>query len=338
MTRAALLPFCGDPFLLKTWLSCFEKWQDEIDVIYIIVNCVISPENKKYIESLLDPLVKKNKCVYLFFDKNLDHGPALDKALSICTKDLIMLVEEDGFIFKPNMVSQCFKFLEDGKADIIASPRGSCSREIYEKAEKVWGTPAQTPNFWPNFFFISRENLLKTDRHFHAKAWYKNDYIKELDLTITDDISPADTFVWASIQLRGMGLRVELMDQYHSRIEDIQDRDQIKGIFDRKCPWIHIGSLSGWQNVLFSPILQFRIGEVEEWERRAGAWLMFWEDAQNDLPENMKEFSREYKAGIDRLITEYTLSPARVKLRAELFRSLINPELHAKRQKEANKV
>lgn len=341
MTRAVFLPFTGDPFLLRTWLTCFDIWKDEIDKLYVMLNVDVPPEVYQDCASLLKKYCQQDiECkVFLLYENHLlDHGPALNEMLDICVEDLVLLVEEDGFIFKKGVVDKCFKMIEEGKTDIVASPRGSCSKEIYEKAEKIWGTPAQAPNFWPNFFFISCENLLRTDRHFHAKSWNKGDYIKELDLTITDEVAPADTFVWVSIQLRSMGLRVHLTEQYHSFIEDIQDKVQIRGIFDRKCPWVHIGSLSGWQNVLLSANLQFRLGEVEEWERRAGAWLMFWENSQGDLPESLKEYSDKYKSGIDRLINEYTLSPARVKERAEIYRELINPELHKNRQEAFNKI
>lgn len=332
MTRAALLPFTGDGLLLKTWLSCFEKWKDEIDHLYICLNGKISKECRDYIGNiLLYHSLPEGKITLLQEDHHIDHGPAINKLLDLCKEDLIMLIEDDAFVFQKGQVDKCFKLIESGTVDIVASERGCTTDEIIRVTGRKFG--CELPAFWPNFFFCKRTDLLKTDRHFQGKTWYKGDYIKELDHVLEDNIAPADTFVWASIQLRSLGLKVHLENQYHSYIEDIQDFTQIKGIFDRKCPWVHLGSLSGWQNVLFSANLQFRLGEVEEWERRTSAWLMFWEDAQEDLPEDMQEFSRQYKAGIDRLILEYTLSPTRVKLRTELYRQLINPELHAKRER-----
>lgn len=319
-SRCVLLPFCSDAILLVTWLRCFKIWEDEVDHLYICNNAIVDQSIRDWCVAQISD---SPKITMIQYERQLDHGPAINLLLDKCQENLVMLVEEDAFIFKKGQVDKCFKAIEEGQIDIVASARGSCSVEIQHRAETVWGTPAQTPNFWPNFFFISRENLLRTDRHFHAKAWYEGDYIKELGLTITDEVSPADTFVWASIQLRGLGLRVSLVDQYHSRMEDIEDRDRIRGVFDRKAPWVHIGSLSGWQNVLFGDKLQSRIGEIEEWERRCAAWLFLWEDAYDKVPESMKEFYKRYKAGIDRLITEYTLSPARVMLRVSLFRDLI---------------
>lgn len=316
---------------------CFDIWKDEVDVLYILINGQTTPDVNKYILSLLKKYPTE-KVIYLFIDHLIDHGPALDTMLDMCTEDYVMLVEEDGFIFKKGQVDKCFNLIEDDKTDIVASARGSCMPEVYNKAEKVWGTPAQTPNFWPNFLFIKKDNLLQTDRHFHAKNWNKGDYIKELDLTITDEVSPADTFVWVSMQLRAMGLRVTLVEQYHSYISDVQDVNQKKGLFDGICSWLHIGSLSGWQHCLMSDSLPPLLGETEEWERRVAAWLLFWEDAQEDLPSYLKDFSDKYKRGIDRMITEGELSLPRIKERVNLFRSLINPELYGKKLIEANRV
>src|SRR6266702_818592 len=332
MTRAVLLPSTGDPFLLRAWLKCFERWEDEVDKLYICINNREMQSNE--LGYILDLVTFNPKIHHQEYFLTLDHGPAINKMLDVCQEGAIMLAEDDALIFKKGQVESCFKRIQDNEVDVIGSARVSCAKEIYERAEEVWGTPPQAPNFWPNFFFILKKNLLQTDRHFHAKQWVRGDYIKELDLEITDEISPADTFVWASIQLRDMNLRAEIVDQYHSRPEDIQDKEQVLGIFDRKCPWVHIGSMSGWQFTLMSATLQPRLGSISEWERRAAAWLMVWEDAQEDLPESMQKFSNLYKSGIDRLITEYTLSPARVRLRTDLFRYLINPELYMKRLEE----
>ncbi len=317
------LPFTGDPFLLKKWLDCFEVWKEEVDSLYVIINAPLPTETGMYILKLLEKCHTK-KLSYEFVNHNVDHGPALNQMLEKCNEDLILLIEEDGFIFKKGQVDKCFKMIEDGEYDIVASPRGSCPQELWEAENKLWSeTPEQQPNFWPNFLFCKRSDLLRTDRHFSATAWKKGDYIPQLDHTVQSEVVPSDTFVWTSIQLRGLGLRVKLLEQYHAMVEDLEYKDKIEGVFDRKAPWIHFGSSSTWFNMLLNPELPEIHGTPQEWEVRAAYWLMCWQDAQEGLPESMKEFSEQYKTGIDRLIKEYTLSEARVRYRAELYRNLV---------------
>jgi hypothetical protein len=315
-SRGVLLPFTGDCFLLKKWLECFDKWQDEVDKLYVMINADVHWDTYRYCTDLLS----KYNAKILVEMHMIDHGPALNKLLDVCTEDLVLLIEEDGFIFKKGQVDKCFKLIESREFDIMGSERGSTTEEIIRVASRRFG--CEYPGFWPNFFFCKKEDLLKTNRHFQAMTWYRGDKIIALAHIIEDEIAPADTFVWASLQLRNMGLKVKLVPQYHSVIEDIQDHTQIKGIFDREAPWIHIGSLSGWQNVLLSANLAPRLGEVAEWGRRAAAWLLFWEDAQ-PVPDTMTEFSSKYRTGIMRLIDEYTLSFPQVNLRTNLYRQLL---------------
>lgn len=324
MTRAVFLPFTGDPFILKKWLSCFARWEEEVDLLYILENATMSPEVARYCWNITKPLIHKDKIYYLHEQRLIDHGPALNVMLERCLEDSILLVEEDGFIFKKGQVDKCFTEIETGDCDLIASPRGSCPEELWKAENRAWPeSPEQQPNFWPNFLFVKRSDLLRTDQHFAATQWKKGDFISQLSYTIKAEIVPSDTFVWASIQLRGMGLRIKLLEQYHAMVEDIEHKNMIAGVFDRKAPWIHIGSSSTWKSILFEKSIPKIHGKPEEWEPRAAMWLMCWEDAQEDLPAEMKTFSEQYKAGIDRLIKEYGLSEARVKYRVECYRNLL---------------
>jgi hypothetical protein len=322
MTKAVFLPSSGDPFLLYKWLSCLDVWKDEVDQLYLLVNANLSKETRSYIRTLIAPF--SEKVIYMEREHLIDHGPALKIMLDGCTEDLILLVEEDGMIFKKGIVEKCFKEIEDGEVDLIGSPRGSCPEELWSVENKLWPeTPEQQPNFWPNFLFVKREDLLKTDKHFAATSWEKGDFIPQLDHIIEAEVVPSDTFVWASIQLRGLGLRVKLLPQYHAMAEDLEHKDKIEGIFDRKAPWVHFGSSSTWSGILMGPDIPQIHGTPIEWEPRAALWLMCWDDAQETLPKYMQDFSTNYKAGIERLIQSYTLSASRVKYRAELYRTLL---------------
>lgn len=324
--RSAFLPFTGDPFCLKYFLNFCEKvWQDEVDELLIILNASVSDEVLHYCREI----TYKYDKVYLYeVEGSMDHGPAIDFLLNRSPEGSVMLVEEDATIFKKGEVDKCFKYIESGEYDLVGSPRGSCSQEIWDAAKTKWGLSYegygdQGPNFWPNFLFCKKEDLLKTNRHFQGKSWYKGERIDELDYIVKDEICSSDTFVWASLQLRNMGLRIKTVPQYHGYPHDLTDYASKANLWDGKCGWFHIGSLSGWNNVLFNQSLPVMAGSVEEWERRTQIWLQFWEEAQTDLPKEMEEFSKQYKAGIDRLIKEYNLSLDVIRQRQKIYSELL---------------
>ena len=219
-SRAAILPFPGDCFLLNYWLKFFDEvWGDEVDKLYIGFNSPIEETVLNYIKELCS---SRPKIVLDIQIQQMDHGPTIDRLLDLCNEDYIMLIEDDGFIFKRGIVDLAFSKLESGEFDIVAGKRGSCSFEILKKAQEVYGLDYegegdQGPNFWPNFFFCSKELLLKTDRNFSAKAWKRGERIESLGLTIAEEIANGDTFVNTSLQLRRLvpSGRIAYLNQYH---------------------------------------------------------------------------------------------------------------------------
>lgn len=220
MARIALLPTIGQTHILGEWFKSYENWQHEIDKLYINV-------------------------------AGSSHGGSLKEMMSWVKKDdILMFIEEDAIIFKTGIVEECFKEIEEGNYDALGSPRMSCHPEIAIAAKKKWkldytGFGDKGPNYWPNFFFCKVSDLLKTDLDFGAKSWKQGDYIKELDHTVKEKAISGDTFVWISIQLRAMGLKIKEIPQYHCSPYDLQDHQEKKNIFDGECPWFHLGSLAG---------------------------------------------------------------------------------------------
>src|SRR3989304_437118 len=115
-SRAALLPYPGDPFLLNYWLMFFDKfWGAEVDRLYIGFNSPIEETVLNYIKELCS---SRPKIILDIQIQQMDHGPTIDRLLDLCNEDYIMLIEDDGFIFKRGVVDLAFSKLESGEFDI----------------------------------------------------------------------------------------------------------------------------------------------------------------------------------------------------------------------------
>lgn len=347
MTRAAFLPFPGDPFLLHYWLKLFkDTWIDEVDRLYIAHNSSIEPEVAEYIEDLARRVVG-DKLTFLYTPRQTDHGLAINQMLDACQEDHVMLIEDDGFIFKKGVVDQLFLQLESGNFDVIGSKRGSCSLEILEAAKKKWdldysGYGDQGCNFWPCFFFTSRDLLIKTDRNFCAKGWKQGEMIDSIDYEVRPDVVVGDTFVNTSLQIRNMvpKNRIRCIPQWHGSPNDLEDFEKRVDLFSGNAFWCHIGSLSsGIGGVLcddFGHSLSRRDGEPayvhallpdccstdnekKEWERRIQWWLTFWENREVG---KIDYFAAEYRKAIDRVIVQYGLSIKNIRRRQKAYKAI----------------
>lgn len=354
-SRAAILPFPGDPFLLDYWLMFFDRfWAEEVDKLYIILNSPIEEPVREYIRALCK---ERSKIVLYEFPNQTDHGPCIDFALGKCSEKYVMLIEDDGFIFRKGIVDFAFTQLELGIADIVGSKRASCSVEICDKAKELYGLNYegegdQGPNFWPNFFFSSKELLLKTDRNFSAKSWKKSETIPALGHTVQEDLVNGDTFVNTSLQLRAMVPedRIRYIPQRHGHPDDEIHREQGKYLFDGRASWVHIGSLSSGVNGLLrddrnrelaqrttKPAepetklpLQYCQSNMEkrEFERRVQWWLSaieYFYAVDQPFSEAIKiaDFAKLYQSAIFQLIRQYRLSIKAIQRRQVIYKELM---------------
>lgn len=307
--------------------------------MYICYNSPIEQE----VVSAVKELTNDPKITLLYFPNYLDHGGSILKMLEVCQEEYIMLIEDDGYIFRPRAVKDGFEWIESGMADIVGSYRGSCALPIIEKAKEVWGTTNQGCNFWPNFFFIKKEHLLATDRNFNAKAWYKGDVVPGLNLVVDEEVWYGDTFVNTSLQLKGRGLRVHEVNQYHLNIDDELDAVRGRNVFDSAARWCHVGSLSSgiggflrdqylkplalrWQPVTgHEEYPKYANSEAErlELERRIAFWTMAYEQAVIDgLASKVNNFSFAYCSALSELIKHYDLQPKRIRRRINMYKEL----------------
>lgn len=347
--RAAILPLPGDPFLFTYWLHNFHTfWADEIGKLYIILNTPAEPVVVDYITKLC---ASDSRIDLTVLDQHIQHGDAINMALDKLTEKYIMLVEDDAYIFKKGIVTECFELLESGQYDIVGSKRGSCSTEIMQRAQDVWGISYdgegdQGPNFWPSYFFSRADTLRRTDRNFNSRAWKKGERILALnDYEVAVPLVVGDTFVNTSLQLHAMipEERIKYIPQYHAHPEDVKYFNEKKYLFDGKAPWTHIGSLSsGFSGVLmdqYGRSLSKRLREApkghtilppewcdvtaegarKEWERRIAWWdtfAKFYEGTE------LEEIHDLYNQAIVRVIEQYHLSTGNIRSFQRVYKTL----------------
>lgn len=325
MTRAAFISAGGDPFILLLSYKLFkERWYDEVDKLYICYNTSINQELVPFVEQRL----KDPKVEFIYVPQALSYGLPINKCLEKCSEDLIMLLEDDGYIYQRGVVGKHFKYIEGGEFDVIGSPRFSCALEVADAMKVKYnldysGEGDKGPNFWPNFFFCKRSDLLKTDLDFAPKMFPKGEYVKELDLTPETDLHN-DTFVWTGIQMRFLGLRFKEVPQHKASPTELEDKQfGINNWKERPYGWLHAGSLSVFvtylmlENYMPDPPNDFCLQELE-------TRISFWQLAV-ELEEysEIAEFKKHYLEGLEKTIKHYKMNENRINKKKLVYKQLL---------------
>lgn len=325
MSRAVFLSAGGDPFIslfaLKLWK---ERWYGEIDNFYINYNNHAGVPTS-VVSEFLSKASEDPKVHIIYHPKGIGNGRPITEMALISSDDLVMLLEDDGFIFTPGKVNRHFQQIESDLTDILGSPRGSCGTEIWEASKERYsldysGYGDMGPNWWPNFFFCKREDLLKTDLNFGSKSFTAGEYSKELDYTFKQ-VNHGDTFVWACMQLRALGLRSQSIPQFHASPYEADEQETKMGNWIGEEPyWLHGGSLStSWGGYLTGSLPDLTHDAARfEIETRVAFWTIC-----SDVIEGFDEFKKEYKAGIARLIDLGQLNRGRINKKIEIYRNLM---------------
>ena len=328
MSRSCLLSSSGDPFILLLVLKLFqERWYGEVDEFFVNINHPSKLFPQEVENELLGRLASDKKITFIYHHNGLGNGAPITEMLHICQRDNIMLLEDDGFIFSPGVVNDCFSLIESGETDIVGSPRGSCGMEIWEESKKKYnldysGYGDVGPNWWPNFFFCKRADLLRTDMNFASKEFKAGDYYKELDHTFKET-QYGDTFVWTCMQLRAMGLRSKSVPQHKADPYEIQNKELHEQNWhpsEQPFSWIHGGSLSaGWGGYLSGIIPQ---GQDDSSKREMESRCAFWSIA-SEVTEGFTEFKLKYQQGIIQLIANYGLDAGNVQKKITIYKQLM---------------
>lgn len=332
-SRAALLPTVGDPFLLTYWLDLYKaRWASEVDRLYILIN-TDNLDNHDY----LGTLTKYPNVELIIIPTQIEHGKAIDELVSRCREEYVMLIEDDAFIFNGSEIERCFSAIESGTFDLVGSKRGCTSSWLINQENQRWGINDQDiegdtgPNFWPNFLFTNKQNLLNTDCHFGAKSWEAGENVPIVNLP-APELTASDTFVWASMQLRNMNLKIGYVKQYHAAPEDLDHHLRNYNIFDGNACWLHAGSLSsGFGSLLSDRDLPTQIAQTDmekkEIERRIAFWSMFLDHyySRTDIPEaTLYDLAKKYADWIDRLFVAYHLDRKHVEKLKACYRELMS--------------
>jgi len=343
MTRVALLPTPGDPFLNKLWFTLFEsRWQNEVDKLYVLVNSRIEP---KVIAFLTKMYQSNPKVKFMYVDHMMEHGWALKELVLACKEDLVLLIEDDGMIFKSGAVKEQFDRIENGEVDVIGGQRQSSTPGIAIATMNKFSTGNMEAFLWPNFLFTKREYLMKTDLVFGSKGFKAGDKVPYLDWTTEQD-EVMDTFGWGAIQLRAQGLRISLMEQYHAMGNDLYSHSFGYRMWDGKAKWTHWGSLSGMMtNWLVDkkgrPLESRQFAQeknpyditnsdpmdnpdvVSDFESRIAHISLAFELTQEECNE-IDEFRSEYREAIKRVIQVFHLSNALIQGKMNIYKELFN--------------
>lgn len=326
MTKAVFLSAGGDPFIaslvIKLWQ---ERWYDEVDKFYVSYNNHAGVP-KEVVAEFMCNIVVDPKIHVIYHPEGVGNGVPITEMTQIAKEDLCMLLEDDGFIFKPEYVKKAFERIEDGWVDAVGSPRGSCGLEVTDAMVKKYsldisGLGDKGVNYWPNFFFCKIEDLRKTDMNFASKHFPKGSYFKELDHTFVED-NYGDTFVWGDIQMRYNGVRFGEIPQYHASPEEIEyyERGSDKWTSGTDIGWIHGGSLSsGWGGYISGRLPDVSTDQAkQEIETR----VAFWRIAV-DYTEGFEDFRWKYIAGLENLTAEAELSRDRIQKKYNIYRALL---------------
>ena len=327
MSRSVFLSSCGDPFLTLLSLKFFqERFYDEVDKFYINFNnhCDVP---KEVVGEFLQRASQEKKVHLIYHPTGIGNGMPITEMALISKEDLIMLIEDDGYIFEGGEVNRAFQQIESDLVDVVGSPRFSCGNEIGEASKKKYGLDYSAygdvgPNFWPCFFFVKRKDLLKTDLDFGSHTFQAGEYSKELEHTFKE-INHGDTMVWMSIQLRALGLRFGSVPQHKADVYEITSkRDNVMNWHPTQQPfkWIHGGSLSAG----YGGYLSGRLPDVsndsakQEMESRVAFWTIC-----SDVIDGFTEFKKEYKQGIENLIIGCSLDKERIRVKIKIYRDLM---------------
>lgn len=327
MSRAAFLSAGGDPFIALMVIKLFqERWYNEVDKFYINYNNHAGvPQD--VVSEFVSRVVKDPKIHLIYHPNGIGNGTPITEMTKIAKEDSVLLLEDDGFIFEPGAVNKCFQKIESDLTDIVGSPRFSCGKEIGEASKEKYnldysGYGDVGCNWWPNFFFCKREDLLKTDMNFGSITFKPGDYCGELNHTFKE-INHGDTFVWACIQLRALGLRSQSVPQHHAGPFEITDKEigeQNWHPTQSWFPWIHGGSLSaGWGGYLTGSIPDTSNDSAkQEIETRVAFWSIC-----SHIVEGFEEFKKQYKEGIEELTVKGGLDRDRINKKIRVYRELM---------------
>lgn len=314
MNRVAFLPTIGaDPFVTLAFMDNYDKvWGNEVGRLFFLQNSLINNEIREFTK---DRVERSSNTVFINHPNSMQHGYALREMFDKSTEEYILLVEDDLHILERGIIDNHFEYVERDRYDFIGQPRGFCNHSLMEKVKQVYNLPFNLyrngTNYWPCAAFGKRSDYLKTDLNFGVKGFEQGEYIELLDWVAPETIR-CDTFVWMSVQLHSLRIRMLNMPELL--------REGTIG-----APWIHFGSLADINHSYMTnddDILLPFVGKshptrlpmdmikfpdalaIRETERKMGIMTLFMERYWDDLA-SMPQYREDYKNAIEKLTTRF---------------------------------
>lgn len=316
-SRAALLPAVGDPFLLHLWMALYNRdWKDEVDRVYVSIDR-LGPEND-YTQSVYNfvmNFLEQNEKVTAF--RNYSGGVVANyyNLLTHCKEDLMVWIQEDGFIFEKGIVNRQFEKIEHGIVDIVGTPIMAYSPHFNKQLGPLFGEESLfLMNFgydvWANFAFMRTNDLrsmVKTVSDLDIQLWKKGIIIDVLGIAPEEDVS-LDMSIGAMLKLRAQGKKIAIVPQllaYVKHLDYLDSQIGPSGLWERIEGWTHVTCLSqatvACLNKDCSTLLNIPSGAWGQIFERVNWWLLCWELFHDECNE-IKEFSDYYKLVIDTAI------------------------------------
>lgn len=321
MTRAALLPAGGDPFLLTYWLRHYQQlWADEVDELRILVNGQNDPEVREYMRLASASVPHAS---IQFNVGRVDHGANLERMVAETDATHVLFCEDDAFVRHSGVIEARFHRIERGATDVIGTARGNATPNLLARAAEKFGPVPQTESgeqglsLYPCFLFARKSDLPANG--YSGRFFPPGTYIESLDYTTTGE-EAADTFTASTWELRAAGLRIEPEAAYRSdsafsgtgagRVDG--------GANNGDAPWFHVGSMStGFGCSFMVPhdtgyaglVAQVRPkGELRDWQKRMAWWTRVADATEGELP----DYHRQYVESLNGFMADVEANPLEI--------------------------
>ena len=310
--RAVLLTSIVDPFILRLWLYNFRKWEQNVDKVYIS----LAPRNGKY-QAVMDYMLKvisKNPKIQIV-EAGMEMNTSFHKLLTNpMPEETFLLTQDDAYIFDPGMVDACFRSIEEGWTDIVASNQFTYPAWLNEYLIKLYPSEASQANrglaFYPNFFFGKVKDIQASKAGIHVQQWPAgdNEYLG-VSLPETADM---DLMGAMSLELRHKGLRWQYVPQYQDGYWE-----QWK---DKQIPWTHVTGLSSIWNGIVSGVSESNAYPHNIMLQRLTWYVLAYEMFK--MPE-IQWFVDEYKKVIDDIMKVSGVTREEIESRIKYFKELL---------------
>ena len=312
--RAVLLPSIGDPFVLKFWLYCFEKWKQNVDKVYI---SIAPPKEEKY-QPVIDFAKQMAEGFQVVGEGKEMNTTFNDLLMNPMPEEYFLLTQDDAYIFDPGLVEACFRSIEEGWTDIVASNQFTYPAWLNEYLIPIYPKEEKQANrglaFYPNFFFGKVKDIQEAKSGIGVQQWPKGEKIEYLNDRILEDNADMDLMGALSIELRHKGLKWQYVPQYQDGYWE-----QWK---DKKIPWTHVTGLSSiWQSIL-EGVTNPDAYPHSVMLQRLTWYVLFYEMFNREFGD-IQWFVDEYKNTIDKIMKMSGVTSEELEPRIKYFKALL---------------